>query len=100
MIVVEWFQESGRSHEWFGQTGETIATIESKGTSAVASVIGPRGPAGSGDALVANPLSQFAATTLSQLNGVISDATLQETITVGTTAPSSPVVGELWVDTN
>ena len=46
MIVVEWFQDSGRSHEWFGQTGDTIATIESKGTSAVASVIGPRGPAG------------------------------------------------------
>ena len=31
---------------------------------------------GGGDALVANPLSQFAATTLAQLNGVMSDATL------------------------
>jgi hypothetical protein len=31
--------------------------------------------AGSGDALVANPLSQFAATTSSQLRGVISDET-------------------------
>lgn len=32
-------------------------------------------PAGGGDALVANPLSQFAATTSAQLDGVISDDT-------------------------
>lgn len=32
-------------------------------------------PSGSGDALVANPLSQFAATTSAQLAGVISDET-------------------------
>lgn len=32
-------------------------------------------PAGSGDALVANPLSQFAATTSAQLAGVLSDET-------------------------
>lgn len=35
--------------------------------------------AGGGDALTANPLSQFSATTLAQLNGVISDATLVDT---------------------
>src|SRR5437879_6286403 len=33
------------------------------------------GGGGSGDALVANPLSQFAATTSLQLKGVISDET-------------------------
>lgn len=38
---------------------------------------GPAGPSGSGtgDALVANPLSQFAATTSAQLRGVLSDET-------------------------
>jgi hypothetical protein len=35
--------------------------------------------AGGGDALTSNPLSQFAATTLAQLNGVVSDATLIDT---------------------
>jgi hypothetical protein len=108
---------------------------------------------GGGDALVASPLSQFAATTSDQLRGVISDETgtgalvfadaptltlsnatglpaagisdstiagralltaanvgAQRTalelkagaliaIHVGTTAPSSPAVGDLWVDT-
>jgi len=41
------------------------------------SLIGPAGAtgAGSGDALVADPLSQFAATTSAQLAGVISDET-------------------------
>ena len=36
---------------------------------------GATGPAGPGDALVANPLSQFAATTSAQLAGVMSDET-------------------------
>jgi len=46
MIVVEWFQNPQRSHEWFGQTTGTLATIQRQGTSAVASVIGPRGEPG------------------------------------------------------
>ena len=37
--------------------------------------IGPTGPAGPGDALTANPLSQFASTTSLQLKNVISDET-------------------------
>ncbi len=45
-------------------------------------------PAGSGDALVANPLSQFAATTSAQLAGVMSD----ETGTGSLVFSSSPVL--------
>lgn len=41
-------------------------------------------PAGSGDALVANPLSQFAATTSAQLAGVISDETGSGALVFGT----------------
>jgi hypothetical protein len=49
---------------------------------------------GFGDALVANPLSQFAATTSAQLAGVISDETGSGALVFGT-APtlSNPVVG-------
>ena len=43
MIVVEWFQDAPRTHQWFGQTQGTLATITRGGTSAVASVIGPPG---------------------------------------------------------
>ena len=38
--------------------------------------------AGGGDALVANPLSQFAATTIAQLNATLSDAKLGEEIII------------------
>ena len=41
-------------------------------------------PAGGGDALVANPLSQFAATTSAQLAGVISDETGSGLLVFGT----------------
>lgn len=41
-------------------------------------------PAGGGDALVANPLSQFAATTSLQLKGVISDETGSGALVFGT----------------
>ncbi len=41
-------------------------------------------PAGAGDALVANPLSQFAATTSAQLAGVISDETGTGVLVFGT----------------
>lgn len=49
---------------------------------------------GTGDALVANPLSQFAATTSAQLAGVISDETGSGALVFGT-APtlSNPIVG-------
>jgi len=51
-------------------------------------------PAGGGDALVANPLSQFAATTSSQLAGVISDETGTGALVFGT-SPSftTPALG-------
>ena len=51
----------------------TAVTIGS-GLSFAAGTLSNTGP-GSGDALVANPLSQFAATTSAQLAGVISDET-------------------------
>jgi microcystin-dependent protein len=41
-------------------------------------------PSGSGDALVANPLSQFAATTSLQLKGVLSDETGSGAVVFGT----------------
>jgi hypothetical protein len=49
---------------------------------------------GAGDALVANPLSQFAATTSAQLAGVITDETGTGALVFGT-APtlSNPIVG-------
>lgn len=81
-------------------------------------------PGGSGDALTTNPLSQFAATTSSQLSGVISDETgtgalvfatsptfagkpiLAATTTGGAsiiiphgTAPTSPADGDMWTTT-
>ena len=62
----------------------------------VKSNVGPAGPAGpgSGDALVANPLSQFAATTSAQLAGVISDET-GTSLAVFNTSPTlvTPLLG-------
>jgi len=52
-MIVEWFTPPRRSYEWFGQTGTTLAQISNGGTSAVASVIGPPGPAGGGGGGVA-----------------------------------------------
>lgn len=43
---------------------------------------------GGGDALVANPLSQFAATTSAQLMGVISDETGGSGVVVGSASPT------------
>lgn len=56
-----------------GPTGPTGAT----GATGATGPTGPTGPSGSGtgDALVANPLSQFAATTSAQLRGVLTDET-------------------------
>ncbi len=69
-------------------------------------------PAGSGDALVANPLSQFAATTSAQLAGVITNETGTSLLVFNTdpllvgpvinnnaTLPT-PVLGKLAVDTD
>jgi fibronectin-binding autotransporter adhesin len=47
--------------------------------------------AGSGDALVANPLSQFAATTSAQLAGVISDETGSGALVFGTAPQISTI---------
>jgi hypothetical protein len=46
---------------------------------------------GGGDALVANPLSQFAATTAAQLNSVLSDTSLTGTNTGDQTIPATGV---------
>ena len=54
-----------------GATGPTGVV----GPTGPTGVVGPTGPTGPGDALIANPLSQFAATTSAQLAGVISDET-------------------------
>jgi hypothetical protein len=44
-VIIEWFTPTRRSFEWFGETPITIAAIQRGETSAVASVIGPPGPA-------------------------------------------------------
>lgn len=50
--------------------------------------------AGTGDALVANPLSQFAATTSAQFSGVISDETGAGAVVLATTPTLvTPVIG-------
>ena len=58
-------------------TGPTGSTGPTGAASTVTGPTGPAGPAGAGtgDALVASPLSQFATTTSAQLAGVISDET-------------------------
>mgnify|MGYP003637186619 CR=1 FL=1 len=54
-------------------TGETVGKVlQADGDNSCSWVA----LAGGGDALKANPLSQFAATTIAELNGVLSDATL------------------------
>ena len=51
-------------------------------------------PAGGGDALVANPLSQFAATTSAQLRGVLSDETGTGAAVFGTSPTlTTPALG-------
>ena len=64
-------------------TGETVGKVlqaDGDGTSSFVAL------AGGGNAQTANPLSQFAATTLAQLNGVISDATLGDASDFATVA--------------
>ena len=53
----------------------TITQSGATRTFTVSSGVGPAGSGGGGDALVADPLSQFAATTSAQLAGVLTDET-------------------------
>jgi hypothetical protein len=65
-------------------------TVDADGRITAAS----NGSAGAGDALTANPLSQFAATTSAQLAGVISDETGSGALVFGTTPTlTTPVLG-------
>lgn len=80
-------------------TGTPAAPTASPGTNSTqvattAFVTAAVAAQGGGDALTANPLSQFAATTSAQLAGVISDETGSGVLVFGT-APtlSNPVVG-------
>lgn len=83
-------------------TGETVGKVlqaDGDGTSSFVAL------AGGGNAQTANPLSQFAATTLAQLNGVISDATLGDasdfaTSAQGTLAASASQPGHTHVAAN
>lgn len=51
-MIVEWFSPRiPRAFEWFGQSGETVASMVSGGTIIVATVIGPPGPPGSASAI-------------------------------------------------
>lgn len=58
-------------HRWDGGTGTAFYRKETGGATSSGWVASTTG--GSGDALVANPLSQFAATTSAQLRTVLSD---------------------------
>lgn len=82
-------------------TGSHTATVLSKGSplqvlrvNAGGTALEYAAPGGGGDALVANPLSQFAATTSTQLRGVISDETGTGSL-VFSTSPTlvTPVLG-------
>jgi len=69
-----------------GATGSagTNGTNGTNGATGATGPTGPTGPTGTGDALVANPLSQFAATTSAQLAGVISNETGSGALVFGT----------------
>ena len=92
--VVSWAAESGGAVEGTAvlSTGEGGGTKflreDGDGTSSWQVI------AGGGDALVANPLSQFAATTSAQLAGVISDETGTDKL-VYNTSPTlvTPILG-------
>ena len=83
----------------FLSLGDTFSSYSGKGLEVVRVNTGETGLetvalAGGGNAQTADPLSQFAATTLAQLNGVISDATLGDegdfaTAAQGSTADSA-----------
>jgi len=77
-------------------TEDGLEWVDGAGPTGATGATGPAGAdgEGAGDALVANPLSQFAATTSSQLAGVISDETGSGAL-VFATSPTlvTPVLG-------
>lgn len=77
---------------YLNNTNDDVYYKASTTYSVVTNIKGSSG-AGTGDALVANPLSQFAATTSAQLRGVISDETGTGAAVFGTSPTLSTPVG-------
>lgn len=113
-MILTWFVPPQRSYVWIGQTGETLALIRAGQVSVVASVVGPQGapgptgadstvpgPAGNqGPQGIQGPAGNDGPQGVQGPKGDTGDTGPARPITIGTTAPASPAVGDLWVDTN